>query len=364
MRLTSSDEAGPPGTGPSDAPPSIPSAPPMSRREFAVRTAIAVGIVAVALVLFELIGLLVLLFAAILVALVIHALADPLVHRLGMNRVLALWVCGMLGLLLPVFAALAFGSEITIQIEIASQRLPTSSEELSVLLVRAGVPVQIAQQVIDLEFAQTLAQLAARTLANAFEFVGAGVLVLFTGIYLAAQPTTYINGILVFASSHRRSTTEELLRDISTELKHWLVAQLFVMVVVGTLTGLGAWLLGVPAPIALGIMAGVLEVVPYLGPILASIPATALGLSVGLDVAALMLGWIFLVQQFEGLLLTPLVLRKAVRLPPAVSLLALVAAGILLGPVGVLLAAPAAVVGFVAYRRLRQHREAMVPAPP
>ena len=331
----------------------------MERNEFAIRLAMVALAIAGALVLYQLRYLLLLLFAAVLVALALHAAADPMIDRLGMRRGLALSVSGLLGLLVPLSVVFAFGSEIVAQMDIASQRIPASARELAALLEQAGVPPQLLAQLSASQIGGNLAGLVGQILANAAQFIGAAVLAFVTGAYLAAQPSSYREGILAFVPRHRRASSDDLCRAICVELKHWLVAQSLVMAMVGTLTGLGAWALGVPAPIALGILAGLLEVVPYLGPILASVPAAALGLSVGVDVAVLMLIWIFVVQQLEGLLLTPLVLRKAVRLPPAASLLALIAAGILLGSAGVLLAAPAAVVGYVIYRRFRLRNDAV-----
>ncbi|WP_324827714.1 AI-2E family transporter [Qipengyuania zhejiangensis] len=323
----------------------------MSRGEFAVRLAMCALAVACALILYYLVGVLLILFAALLVALAIHALADPFVNRFDIRRGRALVASGMAIVLVPLAIVAAFGSELSAQMTLAVQNFPTTSAEIADLLAMSGIPPEMLARLGQLDIAEPLARFAAETVANAVELMAAGILAIATGCYLAAQPRTYLDGLLAFVSLQRRMAIEAFCIDLSTELKHWLVAQIVLMVMVGTLTGLGAWILGVPAPLALGITAGLLEVVPYLGPVLATVPAFALGMSISIEVAALMMVWIFAVQQLEGLVLTPLVLKRAVRLPPAVSLLALVAAGILLGPVGVLLAAPAAVVGYVVYRR-------------
>jgi predicted PurR-regulated permease PerM len=124
------------------------------------------------------------------------------------------------------------------------------------------------------------------------------------------------------------------------------------MVVVGALIGIGLWILGMPSALALGLLAGMLEFIPFAGPILAAIPAILLALAVSPEMAL----WVALlytaVQQFEGNVLTPLVQQYAVDLPGVVLLFSLIGFGTLFGTLGVILAAPLAVVTMVLVKRL------------
>lgn len=103
---------------------------------------------------------------------------------------------------------------------------------------------------------------------------------------------------------------------------------------------------------ALGLIAALLEFVPFVGPVLASMPASALGLTEGPGTAALVLGLYVLVQQIEGNIITPLVQQRTVDLPPAVTIFAIVTFGVLVGPVGILFAVPLAVVSYVLIQKL------------
>lgn len=114
-----------------------------------------------------------------------------------------------------------------------------------------------------------------------------------------------------------------------------------------------ALLLGLPAYLALGLLAGLAEFVPVVGSILAAAPALLLALTEGgIDLALWTLLLYVAVQQLQGNLIAPLVTRRMVSLPPAVTLVAIVAFGLVFGPLGVLFAAPLAVVAFVAVKRL------------
>jgi predicted PurR-regulated permease PerM len=115
---------------------------------------------------------------------------------------------------------------------------------------------------------------------------------------------------------------------------------------------LGLWLVGVPSPIALGVIAGLLDFVPFFGPIVAAIPGVLLGFQDSPQ-TALYAALVYLaVQQLEGNVLQPLAQRWAVHIPPASSLLAVVAFGLLFGIVGILFAVPLAVVTMVLVRKL------------
>ena len=134
-------------------------------------------------------------------------------------------------------------------------------------------------------------------------------------------------------------------------LRLWLRGQLIAMVVVGLLTGSGLWALGMPSALTLGLMAGVLEFIPFAGPILSAVPAVLLALAVSPDLALWVLLLYFAVQQFEG---SPelRVQQYAVDLPGVVLLFSLLAFGALFGTLGVILAAPLTVVTYVLIKRL------------
>jgi len=124
------------------------------------------------------------------------------------------------------------------------------------------------------------------------------------------------------------------------------------MVVVGLLTGSGLWLLGVPSAFTLGLLAGLLEFIPFAGPLLAAVPGVLLALAVSPDLAVWVALLYFGVQQFEGYVLTPLVQQYAVDLPGVVLLFSLLGFGALFGTLGVILAAPLSVVTYVLVKRL------------
>ncbi len=142
----------------------------------------------------------------------------------------------------------------------------------------------------------------------------------------------------------RQGKAKKVMRMIEDKLGSWLRGQLFLSLAVGTLTYAGLIILGVDFALPLAIIAAFLEVVPVLGPIIAAIPAVLIALTVSPLLAALVAGLYLVVQEVEGHVLVPQVMKRAVGLNPILVILAISVGGRLLGLGGALLAVPIAVV--------------------
>lgn len=142
----------------------------------------------------------------------------------------------------------------------------------------------------------------------------------------------------------RTERVKKLIVQIEEKLGSWFRGQLFLSLVIGLLTYIGLLILGIPYALPLAVVAGVLEVVPMIGPIISAIPSILIALTIspvlGLGVGAMY----FVIQQLENNLIVPQVMRRAVGLNPLVVILAIAIGGRLLGVVGALLAVPIAVV--------------------
>jgi predicted PurR-regulated permease PerM len=174
--------------------------------------------------------------------------------------------------------------------------------------------------------------------------------ILFVGIYGATEPHTYHNGFIRLIHPRRRRRARQILDELDQTLGWWLLGRLCSMVVVGLATGLGLWLLGVPLALTLGLIAAVLGFVPYIGPILAGVPAVLIGLTQGPQQAFYVLLFYVGLQTLESYFLTPLVQRRAIALPPALQISTQVLAGVLFGVMGVALATPLTAAGQVIVR--------------
>jgi predicted PurR-regulated permease PerM len=166
------------------------------------------------------------------------------------------------------------------------------------------------------------------------------VVVLFTAIYLAAHPQPYIRGLLRLFPIPRRHRIGEVLYACGYTLQWWLFGQMLAMALVGITMGVGLAVIGVPLALALGVLAGLFEFIPTLGPMLALLPALVLSLTAGTSTALWVLGLYSVVQTAESYLLTPLVQQRVVHLPPVVTIAGQIFFTWTLGPVGLLIAVP------------------------
>jgi predicted PurR-regulated permease PerM len=183
--------------------------------------------------------------------------------------------------------------------------------------------------------------------------LAANLVIVFTvAIFLSVDPGLYRRGVLHLVPKDGRSRAEEVLDTLGGGLWRWLLGQSIDMVAVALMTGLGLWLIGVPVPMALGLIAGLTNFIPYLGPFLSGIPAALIAFSQSPADALYTAGLFLLVQQIEGNILMPTIQKRATSLPPVLTILAVVALGGLFGLLGALLATPLMLVAIILVRML------------
>lgn len=324
---------------------------------FTEQALIVLALTIITLMLWKIVGLLILVFGAVVGAAVLQTCMIPLL-RLGAPRWLALSaVIIMLTLVLSI-ASWAFGAQVSAELESLAALLPGAWEQLQERLEGS----QLAPLVND------AAERAGNLLKDGISQVGifvvsmGGSLISFFAlivgmVYFAAQPALYRRGLLLLAPIKSRPRLGEALDESGRALRYWLGGQLVAMVVTGLLVGLSMWLLNVPAPFGLGLIAGLLDFVPLVGPLIAAIPALLLAFTVSPQTTLFVLIAYTIIQQIEGNILQPLVQQRAVSLPPAMLLFSLFAASTLFGIAGLILAAPLTVVAFVLVNRLYVTRE-------
>jgi predicted PurR-regulated permease PerM len=319
----------------------------LSETAYLRRLLVTVAVVAGALLVWELQYVLLLIFGAVLMAVLLRAFADLLHRWLRLGQGWSLLLAGGLIVLLVVGAVTLAGAQIQAQLAQLIQELPAAWKRLENHLpeLRAQVEQLPAPSTsLVAGFAGVLGSMAS-ALADL-------VIIAFGGIFFAVQPQLYRDGCLLLFPRNRRPQIAQTLDACGVALRHWLVAQLTCMAMVGTALTLGLWLIGVPSALALGLIAALAEFVPMVGPVLAAIPALLMALSQDLTTLLLTLALFVVVQQIESNLLLPALFRRTISLPPVVTIFAVVGFGYLLGIYGLLFAAPLAVVTYVAVAKL------------
>ncbi|MFL5488085.1 MAG: AI-2E family transporter [Gemmatimonadaceae bacterium] len=177
-------------------------------------------------------------------------------------------------------------------------------------------------------------------LSHTLAIVAGLVLVVFLSIYLAIDPSLYRRGILRLVPEPARPRADTMLTAIAVTLRKWLVTQLIAMLVIGVITTFVLLAIRVRAAVPLGILAGLLEFVPTLGPILSALPAIAMGFVDSPEKAlAVTIAYVG-IQFLENHLLIPMLMKQGINIPPALTIVMQALMALVFGFLGVLVAVP------------------------
>ncbi|OYX27364.1 MAG: hypothetical protein B7Z10_00515 [Rhodobacterales bacterium 32-66-7] len=284
-------------------------------------------------------------FAGLLLGVGISGAGQWIADRAGLGRGWAVAIL-LLGILAAaVLVSLLFAPAIAEQIDELTRTLPTAVESLRTRLEQ----YEWLDRLISSGGGASLPEGTGAAAAGAlFSVLGAGANILIAlaiGIYGAISPGIYRRGLLLLVAPSARSRAEEVIAASVKVLRRWFGAQLVSMAVVGVLTTIGLWLVGVPLAPLLGLIAGLLGFVPNIGPILSAVPAVLLASTQGGTAALLTVGVFLVVQALESYLITPKVQQDQVSLPPALLIAAQVVFGLIFGLAGLLFAGPLTAVG-------------------
>ena len=295
-------------------------------------------------------------FAGILLAVFLAGVSQELTEDVHLPRPLALLLTlgGLLGFFVGLWALA--GPDISAQVNALAALLPDATERLAQRARTSAQQYEWVRQFVDpSQFLPPVSSVIGRV-TNVFRgtlnvLVNAFIIV-FIGIYGAAAPGPYIDGVVRLVPPSHRPRAREILHAIGRALRWWLTGRFIMMMIVGLLTIIGLQWAGIPSPVALGLVAALSSFVPYLGPIISVLPALLVASVLGMTKVLYVLIVYGTVQLLESYLITPLVQQQAVHIPPAAVITAQFIGGIGGGAVGVLLATPLTVVLIVLVQTL------------
>lgn len=180
-------------------------------------------------------------------------------------------------------------------------------------------------------------------------FVAIAVIVL--SIYMSLDWENLKKRFISVMPSSIAPDVKATLKEAETSLGHWVKGQVFLMFFIGIITYIGMLVLGIEFPFALGVISGVLEVVPMIGPIIAAIIAVLVALGQSPEKALAVVIFFIVLQQAEGNILVPKVMNKVSGFSPLVILVALLIGVKIFGLIGALIAVPLTMIGFIVYKR-------------
>ena len=319
--------------------------------DFVRRVLIALLLAGLAYFLWLTSRVLLLIFASVLLAVLLNALAELIARRTPIPRRWTLTVATVIVGVLLFGSLFLFGFQVAAQITQLFDKLPAAIDA-------AGNRIGISNAFQQIENAITSGSDPSfffRAAGIGYTLVGALAdlaLVVVAAIYIAADPTLYRRGVAMLLPPNQHEHIFDAMDVTGSALRMWFAGQLAAMLVVGVISGLAYWWLGLPLPLALGIISGLTNFIPFIGPILGAVPALIFALAINIETVLWTAGVTLAIQQLEGNIITPVIQRHAVLMPPALALFAIVISGLLFGLLGVFLAVPLAVALLVLVKKL------------
>lgn len=325
---------------------------PLPRDEFTRRVWIVAGVVVLVAALGSVVvgaaSVFLLLFAAILLAILLRTAADGLAGWTGMEPS---WAFATLLAALVTTAAVAVyfvGSTADEQFAKLTEEIPKAVTGLREYLGGRTWGRQILRWEPAAKDAvagqpEAAASHVASLFSTTFGAAGDAIVLLFLTLYLAASPQMYVDGAIRLVPLPGRPRAREVLATLGARLKGWMLGQFVAMATVGVFAVIGLKLVGVPQFLVLGLFAGLMTGIPYIGPIFGMIPGLLAASTQGGSTVLWALGVYTAAETLEGYVITPLIQQRMSELPPVLTLVAIALAGVLFGVVGLIVAAPMAV---------------------
>lgn len=328
-----------------------------SNQQFTERVLITVGIVITAVLLallfFYEIDVILLLFAAVLFAIFLYGLSGYTRRYTNLSNGLSVLLISVILLAVLSLSVWGLAPSISEQIKNLRSELPESARKLGEFLSQYSWGRTIIEQmpsasdvfqyVNNAGFLSRVGGVFSTTLGAIANFF----IVILLAIYLAIEPGLYVRGFVKLFPFEHRARVREIIYEIVDTLGWWLIGKFGSMLAIGILTWIGLWIIGVPLSLTLGLIAGLLSFIPNFGPILSAVPAILLGFIDSPIKALYVLILYIVVQLIESNLITPIIERRTVELPPALTIVAQIALGVLIGGFGLVLATPLLAVAMV-----------------
>ena len=317
---------------------------------FAGRVLVTIGFVVLTLLLliflYYTFDVVLLIFGATLLAIFLHGLAEILGRfvRISEGWLVMIVSAFLIAILAGAIAILA--PDVADQVRHLREELPRSAQSVANYISQFGWGRTLIEQLPSVEDMRqninpsSLLSGVGGFFSSTVGAVGNFFIVILLAIYLATEPRFYVRGFIKLFPKQRRHRATQVVAAVGDTLRWWLIGKVGSMIFIGILTWIGLSIIGVPLALTLGLIAGLLSFIPNFGPIISALPALLLAFIDSPITAVYVLGLYIGVQLIESNVVTPIIERETVELPPALTIVFQLALAVLVGGLGLVLATP------------------------
>jgi len=284
--------------------------------------------------------------AGSLIAVYFHGLGDFIQQRTRLSRKLAMTI-SIAGTIIILGVLLWFiGAKIQTQVAELSSTLPHTISTAKAKLAETPAGQKVLEYSAG-DNSKKLMDTAQTFFSTSFGVLGDMYIIMFLGIFFTASPSLYKDGILLLVPPNKKQAGKHIINRISLSLKGWLKGMMISMVLITILITVGLTIMGIPVAMVLGLITGILEIIPNIGPLIAMIPGVLLALTIGTGTGVVVALLYIVSQTIVANIVTPLIQKKMINLPPALTLISQLIMGTLSGALGIILAVPLLAILFI-----------------
>ena len=278
--------------------------------------------------------------AGVLIAIYFHGLGDNIQRWFKLKKRLPAMIISIVGSFIILGVLLWFmGTKIQAQVTELTNTLPATVANAKAKLSQTPIGNKLLQYLSGDNSKQML-NTAQSLFTTGFGVLGDLYIILFLGIFFTANPSLYKDGILLLVPQNKKEQGKHIIDRISLSLKGWLKGMLLSMLLITVLIAIGLSIVGVPVALALALITGILELVPNLGSFIAMIPGTLLAFTMGTQTGIIVAIIYIVAQTIVANIVTPIIQRKIINMPPALTLISQLVMAAVSGALGIILAVP------------------------
>lgn len=309
-------------------------------------------VVIMLLIIYKTFHVFLLLMASSLIALFFNAVSNRVKKWTGLGNGVSLAVTIVLIIVLLGLFFWMVGAEAQVQFKEMQEAVPVMIDNAQSYLNKSEIGRKVSDYVSDIENQKKVLPFLQSFFTSSFGVFGDLYIVIFLSIFLSVAPFDYVNGIVNLVPRRGKVKAKQLLENLGTNLQKWMKGAIVSGFVIATFIAIALLILGIDMWLILAIFAGLLNVIPNFGPIIAMIPGVLVALLTSPTLALLVAGSYILSQTIEGNLITPNIQKKLLNIPPALLISFQVLMGTLLGGWGIVLAVPILVIVITVVKKL------------